>query len=173
MKVVSSMYYQPGSILEKLIHPFKYKHHAEIFRVFIPHMVRTLKLLSDTGDIILIPVPLHKKRLLERGYNQAELLAKWTSKQVGCNMIDALTRCKDTGSQAQVSSAKDRHENMRSAFRSKMQIPKDVQIVLVDDIVTTGSTLLACRDALIASGAKNISALTLADREKTPQNPWD
>jgi len=171
------MYYtigtESGEILERLIHPFKYKHQAEIFRVFVPHMVEALRVLAEPRDLVLVPVPLYKKRELERGYNQAELLAKWVAKTLGCQWMRALERSKDTGSQAQVSVASERRENMRGAFRVCGEIEKNSQIVLVDDIVTTGSTLLACREALVASGVKRISALTLADREKTPENPWD
>ena len=173
MQVCSSMYYQPGSVLEKLIHPFKYKHQAEIFRIFVAHMIEAMKILGDLDGLVFVPVPLHKKRQLDRGYNQAELLAKWTAKKLGCEMRDVLVRVKDTGSQAKVSDAASRRENMQNAFRVKEGLEKYGQIVLVDDIVTTGSTLLACREALLAAGAKKVSALTLADREKTPQNPWD
>lgn len=173
MKICSSMYYQSDSVLEKLLHPFKYKHQADIFRVFVPHMVEALRILREPRDLILVPVPLHKKRELDRGYNQAALLAKWVSIKLGCRVGDVLTRIKDTGSQARVALSSERRKNMQHAFRAKRSLPKDSQIVLVDDIVTTGSTLLACRDALIAAGAGEVTALTLADREKNPQNPWD
>lgn len=173
MKICSSMYYQPDSVLEALLHPFKYKHQADIFRLFVPHMIEALRILREPLDLILVPVPLHKKRELDRGYNQAELLAKWVAMQVGCRVGNLLERVKDTGSQARVSSSHERQRNMRDAFKATRTLPKDSQIVLVDDIVTTGSTLLACRDALIAAGAGEVTALTLADREKNPENPWD
>lgn len=66
-----------------------------------------------------------------------------------------------------------RSELLKIADSAALASLKNSQIVLVDDIVTSGSTLLACRSALAEAGIKNVSALTLADREKTPQNPWD
>lgn len=163
-------------ILGKLIHPFKYKHQADIFRVFVPHMREALKLLREPRDLVLVPVPLHSARMLERGYNQAELLAKWVARHLGCSMVPLLERVRDTGHQATLAKRAERRKNMIGAFRVSKKFAealKNSQIVLVDDIVTSGSTLLACRSALAAAGIKNVSALTLADREKTPQNPWD
>lgn len=174
LKVCTGMYYQKDSILERLIHPFKYKHQASIFRLFVPHMREALKLLREPKDLILVPVPLHSSRKKERGYNQAELLARWVAKSVGCRMMDVLERVKETGKQSQVHSRDQRRVNMEGAFRLRGDLPRDGQIVLVDDIVTTGSTLLACRKALQAAGYEhNITALTLADRERDPDNPWN
>ena len=117
--------------------------------------------------MVLVPVPLHKSRLLERGYNQAELLAKTMGSYFGCTVLDALERVKDTGHQAQLEQSA-RHENMKAVFRvresCKNLLSEHSQILLVDDIVTTGSTLLACRDALSANGVTCVAALTLADR---------
>lgn len=173
MRICSSMYYQPDSILEKLIYPFKYKHQASIFRIFVPQMEVALRLLMEPENILLVPVPLHKKRKLKRGYNQAELLAVWVGKRLGCPVVDFLERVKDTSKQSHLKTSEERVENMKNAFKVIRDPPNDMHIVLVDDIVTTGSTLLACRDALKAAGAYKISSLTLADREKKPQNPWN
>jgi len=190
LKVCCGMYYSGGAdgsgggILAKLIHPFKYKHQAEIFRVFVPHMREALKLLCEPRDLVLVPVPLHKSRMLERGYNQAELLSKWVARHLGCQTAALLERVRDTGHQATLAKRAERRKNMHGAFRIRSELLKiadsaalaslkNSQIVLVDDIVTSGSTLLACRSALAEAGIKNVSALTLADREKTPQNPWD
>jgi len=173
LKVCCGMYFQADSILERLIHPFKYKHHAEIFRLFVPHMREGLRLLKEPVDLILVPVPLFKARQKERGYNQAELLARWVAKGLGCRVFDVLGRAKDTGKQAKVALKAERRENMTGAFELRGSLPRDGQIVLVDDIVTTGSTLLACREVLEAAGYTNISALTLADREKNPDCPWN
>lgn len=174
LSVASSMYYQPGSILEKLIHPFKYKHQADIFRIFVPYMTRTLSLLTfEPQKVLLVPVPLFKKRENERGYNQSALLSKWIARMSGAGEFHCLQRIRDTGVQAHLHSRMDRIKNIQGAFKVSRAIPKDSHIVLVDDIVTTGSTLLACNAVLKAAGATNISALTLADCEKTPQNPRD
>lgn len=174
MKVCCSMYYsQDSELLARLIHPFKYKHQAEIFRIFVPHMVAALRLLEEPSGLVFVPVPLHKKRELERGYNQADLLTRRVAKHLGCTVWLGLERVRDTSSQAKITDSAERRENIRGAFRVRRQVPEGRHLVLVDDIVTTGSTLLACREALLAAGAEKVSALTLAEREETPQNPWD
>lgn len=174
MKVLTCMYYQPDSILERLIKPFKYSHQANIFKVFVPYMNATLKLMiPEPNKALLVPVPLYKSRELERGYNQAALLAKWIARFTGGEFSPCLNRIKDTSSQAKTSSKVERKKNMEMAFSVTKLIPKDSHVLLVDDIVTTGSTLLSCKKTLEKFGVTNISALTLADRERSPQNPWD
>lgn len=164
LHVCSALYYEEESIVGKLIRPFKYSHQADLFRVFVPWMRETLRLLND-GPVVFVPVPLFKSRELERGYNQAELLAKWLGKSMGMPVLPLVRRVKDTGSQARLIDRKSREENMEGAFVVEGTMP-GCSVVLVDDIVTTGSTLLACAEALRAAGASQVFALTLADREK-------
>lgn len=173
LKVVSAYLYEDKSLLAKLIYPFKYSHQADIFRIFVPGLRETLRLLSpNLTDLILVPVPLHKSRLLERGYNQSEVLAREVAKYLGCSVMPLLRRVKDTGFQSHVKKKEERKENMKDAFEVCLKCTNG-QIVLVDDIVTSGSTLLACARTLRAAGIENISALTLADREKKTKNFGD
>ena len=179
LRVCSALYYEEESIIGKLIRPFKYSHQADLFRVFVPWMKEAMRLLNE-GPVVFVPVPLFKARELERGYNQAELLAKWLGKSMGMPVARLVKRVKDTGSQARLVDRKSREENMEGAFVADLTdrgrlVPSGAQvfadgcsIVLVDDIVTTGSTLLACAEALRAAGASQVFALTLADREKKP-----
>lgn len=160
------MFYQYGTLLERLIQPFKYKHQADLFRYFVPFMREAIWLLGEAQNMLLVPVPLHKKRLLERGYNQSELFCKWLAKDLGCEWAPLLKRVKDTGHQAHVERKLQRMENMQDAFVLAGDLPHGRQIVLVDDIVTSASTLLACADVLWAAGANEVKALTLANREK-------
>lgn len=165
LKVCIAMYYDPDSILEKLILPFKYNHQKDIFRFFVPHMNRALQLLYFPEEIFLIPVPLHKNRELERGYNQAEVLANYLGKKNGVSVVKLIERVKNTEKQSLTKSSSEREKNMKDAFKVTGKLPKDGHLVLVDDIVTTGSTLLACRKILQDAGYEKISALTLAERE--------
>lgn len=164
LRVCSAMYYTDDSLLGPLIHPFKYNHQEDLFRFFVPQMVASLKLLLEPSEVVLVPVPLYKKRQDERGYNQAEVLARWIAKEVGCEVLNALARVRDTGSQATLSHKSDRQKNLDGAFSVISPIPFGSQIVIIDDIVTTGSTLIACADALKKAGAVSVCALTLADR---------
>lgn len=165
LRVCSALFYEEKSIVGRLIRPFKYSHQADLFRIFVPWMKQVLHLLGTGEKVLFVPVPLYKSRELERGYNQAELLAKWMAKDLGCSAVRLVKRVKDTGSQARLADKKSREENMQRAFMVEGAVP-GCPIVLVDDIVTTGSTLLACAEALRAAGAKHVFALTLADREK-------
>lgn len=114
---------------------------------------------------MLIPVPLHKKRLFKRKYNQAALLAGALSKITHIpQRTDLLIRHKATASQG-IQTAKGRFRNVRGAFTIAEQSRKDLQdksVILIDDVYTTGATLNACARSLRRAGAKEIKAVTLA-----------
>jgi ComF family protein len=96
----------------------------------------------------IIPVPLHRDRFAERGYNQSEMIGLGLSKALGIPMVkDALLRAKRTNSQTKKSQT-ERWENVESAF--EVRKPLGGQLILVDDVVTTGSTLEACIRTLYA-----------------------
>jgi ComF family protein len=170
--VASALYFEEGDLLERLIYPLKYSHQADVVRFLVPPLREALKLLLEPSQVILVPVPLHKKRELERGYNQAELLAAGVSLAIGAPVVNLLRRVRETESQVKVGGRVERLGNLAGAFEVVGRIPVGGQIVLVDDIVTTGSTLLACAEALQAAGAKDLVALTLADRNEAPPTPW-
>ncbi len=172
LKVGSALYFEEGDLLERLIYPLKYSHQADVVRFLLPPLREALKLLLEPSQVILVPVPLHKKRELERGYNQSELLAEGVGRAIGAPVLSLLRRVRETESQVKVGGRVERLGNLAGAFEVLGRIPAGGQIVLVDDIVTTGSTLLACAEALRAAGAENIVALTLADRNEAPPTPW-
>jgi ComF family protein len=111
---------------------------------------------------MLVPVPLHPKRLRERGYNQASLLSKELGKLVGLPVEDdTLIRVKDSVPQARTRSAIERRRNVQDAFASHQRL-EGKQILLIDDVCTTGATLDACATALKAAGAGSVWGLTVA-----------
>lgn len=119
------------------------------------------------GDV-LMPVPLYRKRLRERGYNQASLLATEIGKHTGQPVAEAsLVRLRDTLSQARTASAAERRENVRGAFGCRERL-RGHSILLVDDVCTTGATLDACATALKASGAGSVWGLTVAREAVAP-----
>ena len=114
-------------------------------------------LLADAD--VAVPVPLHPSRRRERGFNQAEDLAR----HVGLPVVVALRRVRRTVSQADLPAAR-RHGNVKGAFAlaSKNRPTSGKIVVLIDDVSTTGATLDACAIALKEAGAREVRALTAA-----------
>jgi len=140
----------------------QFKYHGEWART--PHLGA---LLASTvaqlpGVDVLIPVPLHPTRLRQRGFNQSLLLARHAGDVLTLDVEEALVRTRRT--QAQVSlAAQQRTANVAGAFAVKPNIAvAGLSIALIDDVVTTGSTLSACAEVLIAAGAASIKAASLA-----------
>ena len=111
---------------------------------------------------VIVPVPLHTARLRERGYNQAALLAREMACRVGLALNEqTLVRRRATASQVKLD-ARQRKENVRDAFRCSDNALTGKQVLLIDDVCTTGATLAACAVALHEGGARSVQALTLA-----------
>jgi ComF family protein len=111
---------------------------------------------------VLIPVPLHPKRLRERGYNQAALLAREVSKLNGLPVDERLLlRQRDTITQARTTSSLERRSNVYDAFICQQGLHGE-RILLIDDVCTTGATLDSCAAALKAAGAGSVWGLTVA-----------
>jgi ComF family protein len=111
---------------------------------------------------VLVPVPLHKKRLRERGFNQAALLARQLSEQVELAVDEqTLVRQRATASQIHLD-PEERKRNVYDAFRCATSALAGRRVLLIDDVYTTGATLEACAVALEESGTQCVQALTLA-----------
>ena len=121
---------------------------------------------------LIVPVPLHYFRLIKRGYNQSGWLASAVGEQAGRPVSHTdLNRVRATPSQAGLN-AKARYKNVRGAFAVSGRAAKKVtgkQVVLVDDVLTTGATLKAASRALLKAGAKRVDVLVLA-RVVKPQD---
>jgi len=114
-----------------------------------------------TGDF-LIPVPLHKKRLKERGFNQAGLLAAELAELTKLPAYDGLRRVKETEKQFELG-PEQREANMDDAFAlCNGFCVDDADILLVDDILTTGATVRACAKVLKQAGARSVSLIVFA-----------
>ena len=111
---------------------------------------------------VMMPVPLHKRRERERGYNQSELLARALGKGTAVPVeTRALVRTRNTPPQVAIGSQEERRRNVEGAFECTATVAGSM-IVLIDDVVTTGSTLFACAAALKAAGASSVWGLALA-----------
>lgn len=114
---------------------------------------------------IIIPVPLHKTRLKQRGYNQTELMLENFKENYNV-CCDAVIRTKQTESQ-RTKDAKERFENMKNCFEVvKPEIIKHKNILIVDDVFTTGATCSSLSKTLLQSGARQVKCLTLCNTTK-------
>ena len=119
------------------------------------------KMLEEAD--MMIPVPLHYRRLIARRYNQSAIIAQTLSKSCGVPVnVDALKRIRATATQGHLK-AVERHKNVKAAFKvSPKADVKDKTIILIDDVFTTGATVKECTKALLKSGAAKVHVLTLA-----------
>lgn len=121
----------------------------------------------DCGSIDMVScIPLSRKRMHDRGYNQAELLAKEISKKVGVEYLPTLKKIRHNTAQSTIKDSKQRAANVIGAYGViDAEEVKGKYILLVDDVVTTGSTVSECARILKKSGAKAVYCVTLARRE--------
>lgn len=146
--------------LRHALHHLKYHRRRRVARPLGALMAAHLRSHPLPCDA-LIPVPLHPQRLKERGFNQAELLAREVAAATGLPLIvGPLERIKATSQQALLDVA-GRIENVADAFVWRGPAPP-ARVVLVDDVLTTGATVNACAAALRAGGAREVYALALA-----------
>lgn len=122
-------------------------------------------------NAVLMPVPLSLERMQERGFNQAELLARQLGDKRRLRVdVDSLRRGRATKSQVGLS-AIQRRDNVAGAFSADPHKVRDIAVVLIDDVCTTGATLGACAEALLHSGAKQVWAYTLARARREDADP--
>jgi ComF family protein len=143
------------------LHTMKYRGNIGFGESIAMQMVDFVHSLKWPVEI-LIPVPLGKKRLKERGYNQVGLVArplayqmKWIYKP------EALWKTRETRSQVGLN-VFQRHENVQNAYQADPSTVKGKPILIMDDVATTGSTLSACTEALLSAGAQEVYILTIA-----------
>jgi len=152
-------------VVKTAIHRFKFKKRKRLAEPLGILMVNYLSQLPnlETKEIdVVIPVPLHARRLRQRGFNQVYLLAEIVSRYFGIPVVKALARSKNTSAQFGLP-RQERFKNIKGAFKvidSKAVFNK--RLLLMDDIYTTGSTITECAKTLKIAGAKRIDILTLS-----------
>lgn len=111
---------------------------------------------------VIVPVPLHRFKLVERGYNQTALLAEELSRRTGVTVDRfGLRKVRRTPPQSSLPREKREH-SLRGAFRAKAGNFEDRRVLMVDDVMTTGATLSECARVLKAAGAASVEAITIA-----------
>lgn len=158
---VSALFnYNENSAVGYLIKQFKYNFVKDISELWTEIIKMQPIKISETA--VLVPVPLYKKRERERGYNQADILANILSRETKAPVLyNVLNRVKPTQQQAKLGK-KERKINVKNAFEWVGVIAPE-EVVLVDDVYTTGATMIECARVLRAAGVKRVRGFVLAD----------
>ncbi len=156
--------YRSRGLVRKLVHEFKYGHHRHLRYPLAEWLGETMsdpRLRGLRFDLI-VPVPLHPARERERGFNQATLLAELLGEKIGVRLRPVLERIRYTSTQTAHDRA-ERMENLHDAFRLRKKADvRQLRVLLIDDILTTGSTLSECARVLKEAGAISVHAATAA-----------
>ena len=146
-----------------IIHELKYKG-ARYLLEDVKEIIRGASAISEyLENAILVPVPLHRRKLRERGFNQSRLIADCFAEIAGgIPVVEALERDIDTASQTRLN-RRDRERNVKNAFSlsKNTALIKSSRIIVVDDVFTTGHTLNACCTVLRGAGYEQLDVLTL------------
>ncbi|MDO8741845.1 MAG: ComF family protein [Candidatus Roizmanbacteria bacterium] len=159
-------YYSP--ILKKIIKNIKYRLATEVwqefYRIIKPETIAKLGFYKKlSSDFIIQPIPLSKNKYNERGFNQAKIISLFFQKFINYPIVNLLVRKKGVLPQAQLGSLRKRYQNVRGSFQVvDKKLLNNKRVILVDDIVTTGSTVKEAAKILKEAGAKRVYILALA-----------
>ena len=156
--------YEFSEIVKSFIHQLKYEHRPIVAAYILKHMPNSfIKALWSLHTDIIIPVPLHRRRKKERGYNQSAVIGKYLSKILQTPQCETcLHRIVYTKTQTKLD-INQRIENVTGVFIvSESKVILNKKILIVDDVITTGSTINACAKELLSCGASEINAFSLA-----------
>jgi ComF family protein len=147
--------------LRELIHLYKYGRIQTLSQPLAGFLASALP-LDERFDAVT-PVPLHWRKRWQRGFNQSELLARAIARRRGIPMVGALRRARSTQTQAGLSNT-ERRRNVAAAFQCRRASQKldGRRVLLIDDVMTTGSTAAACARALRRAGAARVVLATVA-----------
>lgn len=148
--------YLHGGALADAIHRLKYERREDLGSSLAVLFEACAAPKSDC----LAPIPLHPRRLRERGFDQARLLAAGAAKRFRLEVLPLLTRVRATGQQVGRDRAA-RERNVRGAFRASFRA-RGLRVCLIDDVLTTGATAAAAAEALLLAGAARVEVRTLA-----------
>ena len=153
-----------GGIIRKLILDYKFNEKSHIYKTFVNFVLKNQKMFENLKSYdTIIPVPISKKRMKQRGYNQSLLIAKELGNRLN---IEIQTKClikkQDVIEQSKLN-REQRSKNIQNVYELKnKQIIENKKIILVDDIYTTGSTVKECSKTLKKANPKEIDVLVLA-----------
>lgn len=147
--------------VQNALHTLKYRRNMGIGDALARQMVDFVRSLQWDVDM-LIPIPLGKKRLKERGYNQVALVARPLAHELGLPYAPhGLWKSRETRSQVGLN-VSQRRENVSKAYQAEVKVVNGKSVLLMDDVATTGSTVQSSAEALLSAGARKVYAVTIA-----------
>lgn len=158
--------YNYEGIVRNTIIRFKFNEKAYIYRTFVNEMLKSEKICYQISSCdIMLPVPIHMEKRIERGYNQSELICKYLAKEMNKSYSSkTLLKYKRNLTQSELNKSQ-RVKNVLGVYKINpkyIESVKNKSVVLVDDIYTTGSTVNECSKVLKQAGAKRVTVLTIA-----------
>ncbi len=155
------VWYYEGTVRESLLR-FKFHNRPDYARVYGPELALKIQQQLPEADVVTW-VPVSKKRLRERGYDQAELLAKAAAKELGIPAIRMMDKIRDNPAQSGIENAQKRRDNVRGVYRFCPGAgAAGKRVILIDDILTTGSTAGECARILRESDAEQVFLAAVA-----------
>lgn len=158
-RAVSAMIYEDGGAAVIL----KFKRGGAYLKDYFAELLAPKCGCFDDADGVCY-IPMTRRAERERGYNQAELLAKELAKRLHLPVVNALEKIKDTGEQKSLT-RREREDNLRGCFRAERKIVAGRKLILTDDVMTTGATLEEAARILKKRGAAKVYAVTAASVE--------
>ena len=164
-RAMAFLQFRKTGIAQKLLHQLKYNQHPEVGVKIGSLIGNEIQAVAHSIDLI-IPVPLHPARLRQRGYNQSAMFAQGISQSTGIPWEESISvRKQNTKTQTRMSRAQ-RWENVKSVFGvSDHRKIEGKNILLVDDVITTGATLEACGQHLLDAQCKSLSIICIAEAQ--------
>ena len=150
-------------MVSKSIYRFKYHNRRTYAEFYGEAIAKTYgSIIGSWHADVIIPVPIHEKKLIKRGYNQAGLIAKKLGENLGMHVDErVLLRTVNTRPQKEMTKA-ERKKNLENAFKISKDVVKYKKVILVDDIYTTGSTIDECTRALLEAGIQSVYFVSLS-----------
>ncbi len=169
---IHPLFYYKDNKVRAIIWELKYKentkpinHIAKLIYEEIVAEVSDIVTFNNDAEFLLIPIPITETRRIERGYNQSEIIAKSIlENDLARTLLYApqwFQKIKDTPKQSRSESKQERMMNLIGCFEADPRV-EGKYIILIDDVVTTGSTLLEARNTLLSAGAREVLAFTVA-----------
>lgn len=158
---ITSIYSFKDPYIKKIIHAIKYFHRKDLLTPLVDELIKEIN-QNNKKTCVLVPIPMLRLRKYIRGYNHAEEIARIVSRETKIKVAtNLITRRSSKIQQVKTKSRSERLKNQHNAFSVHKNV-KGMNIILIDDVTTTGATLYEARKVFVEKGASSVEAYTLA-----------